>query len=103
MVEALKKIVESTTRGDPESRLLWTTKSLRNLASELKNLGHKISHVTVGCILSELGYRLQGNKKVLEGANHPDRNAQFEHINKRVKQHQRRKQPVISVDCKKHE
>jgi transposase len=103
VVEALKEIVESTTRGDPESRLLWTTKSLRNLASELKNLGHKISHVTVGCILSELGYSLQGNKKVLEGTNHPDRNAQFEHINKRVKQHQRMKQPVISVDCKKHE
>jgi transposase len=103
VVEALKNIVESTTRGDPESRLLWTTKSLRDLESELKKLGHKISHATVGCILSELGYSLQGNKKVLEGVNHPDRNAQFEHINKRVKQHQSMKQPVISVDCKKHE
>jgi transposase len=103
IVDAVIELVEATTRGDPESRLLWTTKSLRNLASELTNLGHKISHVTVGSILEKLGYSLQGNKKVLEGGDHPDRNAQFEHINKRVKQHQNAGQPVISVDCKKHE
>ena len=99
----LKALVESTTRGDPMSPLLYTSKSLRKLASELKELGHDVSHTRVGTLLEDMGYRLQANRKVLEGANHPDRNEQFEHINKAVKDFQSDGQPVISVDCKKHE
>jgi transposase len=103
IVDALLDLVESTTRGDPETPLLWTTKSLRTLADELGELGFKISHSTVGTLLVEQGYSLQGANKVIEGAEHPLRNEQFEFIYKRVKQYQYTKQPVISVDCKKHE
>jgi hypothetical protein len=85
------------------SPLLYTSKSLRKLSYELKELGHDVSHSTVGVLLEEMGYRLQANRKALEGANHPDRDAQFEHINKTVKDFQSNCQPVISVDCKKHE
>lgn len=101
--EALKRLVESTTRGDPESPLLWTCKSLRNLAEELSALNFKVSYSTVAVLLNDLGYSLQANKKVLEGAEHPDRNAQFEFISRRVKAFQRLNQPIISIDCKKHE
>ncbi|MDR1083813.1 MAG: ISAzo13 family transposase [Deltaproteobacteria bacterium] len=103
LLEALKRLVGSTTGGDPESLLLWTCKSLRNLADELTNLGFRVSHSTVASMLDRLGYSLQANKKVLEGADHPDRNAQFEFINNRAKAFQRLGQPVISIDCKKHE
>ena len=77
----LLSLVDSTTRGDPESPLRWTCKSLRNLADELKARGHTVSHVVVGKLLKEQDYSLQANVKVLEGNQSPDRNAQFEHIN----------------------
>lgn len=101
--EALERLVEPVTRGDPESPLRWTCKSLKQLADELIASGHKISHVTVGAMLKELGYSLQGNRKTLEGSVHPDRNAQFEFINQRIESALNAGQPVISVDTKKKE
>lgn len=103
LMGALKKLVDSSTRGDPMSPLLWTCKSTRVLAQELEREGHPASHATVASLLEELGYSLQGNRKTREGASHPDRNAQFEHINTKVKTFQRRGLPVISVDTKKKE
>jgi hypothetical protein len=99
----LELLVEPVTRGDPESPLRWTCKSLRTLADELSKMGHKVSHTHVGKLLVKLGYSLQGNKKTLEGAGHPDRNAQFEHINGQVTDRLTRGEPVISVDTKKKE
>jgi transposase len=99
----LHALVESTTRGDPESPLLWTCKSCRNLADELAQQGHRVSYHTVTTILHGLGYSLQANRKKHEGTNHPDRNAQFTHINGKVEAFQRRGQPVVSVDTKKKE
>ncbi len=99
----LLALVDSTTRGDPESPLRWTCKSLRNLADELKAKGHKVSHVVVGKLLKNQGYGLQGNVKVLEGHQSPERNAQFEHINAAVAAALKAHQPVISVDTKKKE
>jgi hypothetical protein len=83
--------------------LLYTSKSLRHLAEALKVKGHTISHVSVGELLKDMGYTLQANSKTLAGSDHPDRNSQFEHINKKVLEFQGENQPVISVDCKKHE
>ena len=99
----LETLVEPLTRGDPESPLRWSCKGTRKLAEELNSIGHKVSHSTVVELLYELGYSLQGNKKTIEGANHPDRNAQFEHINNMTKEYQQNGQPVISVDTKKKE
>jgi len=99
----LELLVEPVTRGDPESPLRWTCKSLRTLADELCNMGHTVSHTHVGKLLVNLGYSLQGNKKTLEGAGHPDRNAQFEHINTQVSDRLAKGEPVISVDTKKKE
>ena len=99
----LLALVDSTTRGDPESPLRWTCKSLRNLADELKAKGHTVSHVVVGKLLKKQDYSLQGNVKVLEGNQSPDRNAQFEHINASVRGALQASQPVISVDTKKKE
>ena len=101
--EALKKLIEPSTRGDPESALLWTSKSLRHLAQELTNQGHKVSYVIVRKLLKEMGYSLQANQKTREGGDHPDRNAQFEFINERCREHQNANNPVISVDTKKKE
>lgn len=101
--EALERLVEPVTRGDPESPLRWTCKSLKQLAAELTASGHKISHVTVGTMLKELGYSLQGNCKTLEGSVHPDRNDQFKFINQRIDSALNAGQPVISVDTKKKE
>ena len=101
--EALERLVEPVTRGDPESPLRWTCKSLKQLARELGECGHNISHVSVGVLLKKMGYSLQGNRKTLEGANHPDRSAQFEFINDRIEIALSAKQPVISVDTKKKE
>jgi hypothetical protein len=95
--------VEPTTRGDPQSPLRWTCKSLRNLAEELKAQGHTVSHVVVGQLLKDQDYSLQANVKVLEGNQSPDRNAQFEHINATVTAALETNQPVISVDTKKKE
>ena len=100
---ALEALVAPATRGDPESPLRWTCKSTRTLAGELTKQGHPVSASTVGRLLRAAGYSLQGNRKTKEGNSHPDRNAQFEHINATVKKFQRRAQPVISVDAKKKE
>jgi hypothetical protein len=99
----LKRLVEPTTRGDPMTPLLWTAKSLRNLAAGLTELGHCVCHNVVAGLLRELGYSLQSNRKTLEGASHPDRDAQFHYINDQVKSALAAEQPVISVDTKKKE
>ena len=101
--DKLESILEASTRGDPQSHLRWTCKSTRNLAAELTALGCPASHVSVDRLLRQSGYSLQSNRKVREGTGHPDRNAQFEHINRQVRAFQRRGQPVISVDTKKKE
>jgi len=103
LIEDIEGLIEPLTRGDPESPLRWTCKSLRNIADILKEKGHKTSHRMVGQILHSLKYSLQANRKTNEGASHPDRNAQFEHINGTVKKFQANKQPVVSVDAKKKE
>lgn len=103
LLAALELLVEPVTRGDPESPLRWTCKSLRQLAAELVQQGYSVSHTSIGGLLKKLGYSLQGNRKTLEGADHPDRNAQFEHINARVEAALGQGQPVISVDTKKKE
>jgi hypothetical protein len=101
--EALERLVEPVTGGDSESPLRWTCKSLMQLSRELVGCGYTISHVSVGALLKDLGYSLQGNRKTLEGASHPDRNAQFEFINEKIETALSAGQPVISVDTKKKE
>ena len=103
MRDALEQLVDPISRGDPESPLRWTCKSLRTLADELTILGHPVSYPIVGKLLHELKYSLQFNRKTLEGSQHPDRNAQFEYINERVKESIANGNPVISVDTKKKE
>ena len=103
LMKDLERLIEPTSRGDPESPLRWTCKSVRRLAAELKRQGHATSHRMVADLLPELDYSLQANAKTLEGASHPDRNAQFEYINRRVRQYLARHDPVISVDTKKKE
>src|SRR6516165_6241491 len=100
---ALLALVEPEERGDPMSPLRWITKSTRNLADELTRQGHKAGADTVGDLLREEGFSLQGNAKTLEGRRHPDRDAQFRYINEQVKAHQATADPVISVDTKKKE
>jgi len=99
----LESLVEPLTRGDPMSPLRWTCKSTRRLSKALKRLGYRASSRVVGILLRGMGYSLQGNCKTVEGNQHPDRNAQFEHINARVTAEMRAAQPVISVDTKKKE
>ncbi len=99
----LKLLVEPTTRGDPMAPLLWTAKSLRNLAAGLRELGHRIAHNVVADLLRDMGYSLQANRKTLEGSNHPDRDAQFAYINEQVKAALVANEPAISVDTKKKE
>jgi len=99
----LESLVEPLTRGDPESPLRWTCKSTRRLSRELSELGYWASSRLVGALLHEMGYSLQGNRKTVEGKQHPDRNAQFEYINTRVQEEMRAAQPVICVDTKKRE
>jgi transposase len=99
----LEALIEPTSRGHPQSPLRWTTKSIRRLAAELVRQGHKTSHRMVAVLLHELGYSLQANRKVLEGSSHPDRNAQFEHLNAAVQLQLSLGEPVISVDTKKKE
>jgi len=103
ILQALDALVEPTTRGDPESLLRWTCKSTRRLAQELQRQGYRIGDRKVADLLHKLNYSLQANAKTLEGAQHPDRNAQFEYINALAKRFYRRGQPVISVDTKKKE
>lgn len=103
LLHDLEQLVEPVSRGDPESPLRWTCKSVRKLADELNRQGHQVSHRVVAELLQELGFSLQANRKMREGASHPDRNAQFEHINAQVQAYQSAGQPVISVDTKKKE
>lgn len=103
LLRNLDDLVEPDSRGDPMSPLRWTLKSTRQLAAALREMGHQVSSWSVGKLLRQMGYSLQANAKVLEGAQHPDRNAQFEYINKLAAAHQGRRQPVISVDAKKKE
>jgi hypothetical protein len=99
----LQALLESSTRGDPRSPLLWTSKSTRHLADALVQQGHHVSHHTVARLLDDLNYSLQANRKTKEGSTHRDRDTQFEHINKQVRAFQQRGQPVVSVDTKKKE
>jgi transposase len=99
----LERLVEPVTRGDPESPLRWTSKSVRKLAKELGEYGHQVSHEFVSQLLYQLGYSLQANRKTKEGGTHPDRDAQFEHINAQAKAFLATGEPVISVDAKKKE
>ncbi|MCA1844154.1 MAG: ISAzo13 family transposase [Actinobacteria bacterium] len=103
LLPALERLLDPVTRGDPGSPLRWVCKSTTRLAKELTREGHPLSPSTVGRVLKAEGYSLQSNRKMKEGASHPDRNAQFAHINETVKEFQRRGQPVISVDTKKKE
>lgn len=100
---ALERLIEPTTRGDPESPLRWTCKSLRKLTATLREQGHTVSQRVVANLLRTLEYSLQGNRKVLEGSQHPDRNAQFEHLNGQVAVQLAAGEPAISVDAKKKE
>ncbi len=99
----LEKLIEPALRGEPDSPLMWTSKSLRKLSVELKLKGFNVSHKLVGEILKAKGFSLQANRKTDEGKGHPDRNQQFEHIHLKVKDFQENNQPVISVDAKKKE
>lgn len=99
----LERLVESTTRGDPELPMCYTIKSTRALMRELRQRGHKVSYPTIATLLHEKHYSLQANKKTVEGKQHPDRNAQFEFINNDVKQQIAKREPVVSVDTKKKE
>ena len=103
LMAALEALIEPATRGDPESPLRWTCKSTRRLADELTRDHHPVSVNTVAALLHQAGYSLQANRKTREGAAHPDRNAQFEHINTSVRSFHDRSQPAISVDAKKKE
>jgi transposase len=101
--DTLERLVEPLARGDPESPLRWTSKSTRALASELRDQNRPISHETVAQLLRDMGYSLQSNRKTEEGNDHPDRDAQFRHINEQVRAALGRGQPVVSVDTKKKE
>jgi transposase len=100
---ALEELIESAPRGDPEAPLLWVSRSQRHLARALAEQGFMASQKLVGRLLHKLGFSLQANRKTLEGSAHPDRDAQFEHINRMIKQFQAAGQPAISVDTKKKE
>ncbi len=103
LVDAIDRLVEPTERGDPQSPLRWTCKSLSNLQRELVLQGYRVGRTKISKVLRSLGYSLQGNRKTREGTDHPDRNAQFEHIARRVRACQRRGCPAVSVDTKKKE
>jgi hypothetical protein len=103
ILKALELLIEPVTRGDPQSSLRWTIKSVRTLSDELSKQGHKVGKSAVGNLLTALGYSLQSNKKKLEGNQHPDRNSQFEYINKQCDLFIGKGNPVISVDTKKKE
>src|ERR671919_2928444 len=103
LLRVLEGLVDPVTRGDPMSPLRWTCKSAAQLAAALQTQGHPVSERTVNRLLHNLGYSLQSNRKTLEGCHHPDRDAQFQYINRRVKAFQRQGQPVVSIDTKKKE
>ena len=99
----LQELVAAATRGDPQAPLLWTSRSLRNLAAALHAMGHRISHHAVADLLRELNYSLQSNRKTREGTHNPDRDAQFVYINAKVAAALAAGEPAISVDTKKKE
>ena len=101
--EDLERLVEPVTRGDPESPLRWTSKSVRKLAKELQKMGHQVSHELVSELLHGLGYSLQANRKTREGGTHPDRDGQFEHLNAQAEAFLAAGEPAVSVDAKKKE
>lgn len=101
--EDLERLVEPVTRGDPESPLRWTSKSVRKLAQELQGMGHQVSHELVSELLHGRGYSLQANRKTREGGEHPDRDGQFEHLNTQAEAFLSAGDPVVSVDAKKKE
>jgi transposase len=101
--EDLERLVDPVTRGDPESPLRWTSKSVRKLAKELQRMGHQVSHELVSELLHGLGYSLQANRKTREGGTHPDRDAQFEHLNAQAEAFLAAGEPAVSVDAKKKE
>jgi hypothetical protein len=101
IVQELERLVESGTRGEPESPLLWTSKSTYHLSEALPEQGHQLSQRSVYNLLRESGYTRQANRKRDEGASHPDRKAQFEYIYQKVQEFLTRTQPVISVDAKR--
>jgi hypothetical protein len=103
LIDAVDRLVEPTERGDPQSPLRWTCRSLSNLQTELQAQGFSVGRTKIAGILRSLGYSLQGNRKTREGTDHPDRNAQFEHIARRVRACQRARCPAVSVDTKKKE
>jgi DDE family transposase len=103
LLKALEALVDPVTRGDPMGPLRWTCKSAARLAMELQTQGHAVSERSINRLLHDLGYSLQSNRKTLEGSHHPDRDAQFQHINQRGQVFQRQRQPVVSVDTKKKE
>ena len=103
LLEALERLVADDCRGDPMQVLLWTSKSVRNLAAELREEGHEAHYTTVAALLRSLGYSLQSNRKALEGSQHPDRDAQFRLINDRVAAAIAAGEPAISIDTKKKE
>jgi len=103
LLEDLQKLLEASTRGDPMSPLLWTSKSLDKLCAALSDMGHDVCPNVVAKLLRRLGYSLQGNRKTREGSRHPDRDAQFQYLDACMKEHMAEQSPVISVDTKKKE
>src|SRR4051812_47321195 len=103
LLEDLDRLVDPVTRGDPESPLRWTCKSVRRLAEELRQEGHGVSYQTVAELLHDLDYSLQANQKTLEGSHHADRDEQFQYINRKAQRYLKQGEPVISVDTKKKE
>jgi hypothetical protein len=103
LLEDLDRLVDPASRGDPESPLRWTCKSVRRLAEELQREGHAVSYQTVAELLHEMDYSLQANQKTLEGSQHADRDEQFEYINRKAQRYLKQGDPVISVDTKKKE
>jgi len=103
LVKALLELIEASIRGDPQADLLWVSQSLRHLAQALNAKGYDVSHMVVRRLLRDMGFSLQANAKTREGTAHPDRDAQFHHINNLVKRFRKAGQPAISADCKKKE
>ena len=103
LLEALTELIASAIRGDPQAALLWVSRSQRHLAGQLAVRGYRVDHTVVGRLLKDMGFSLQANAKTREGSQHPDRNAQFEHINSCVGRFWRAGQPAISVDTRKKE
>lgn len=103
LVNALEALIEPSERGDPQSPLRWTCKSINNLVEELRSQGFQVGQAKVRKMLKTLGYSLQGNRKTREGKGHPDRDAQFKHVHARIQACRRGKRPAVSVDTKKKE